>query len=215
MTLRLLYLLSCQVLRWLALLARSSAAKNAELLVLRHELAVLRRQVTRPRLDWADRAVLAGLAAAAPSSLARDARAAGHAAALASRPGAAPLDLPVPARPPDGDSRASGVGGAAGQGEPDLGIPPHPRRAAPARVQARGEHRVDHPAPRRCRSSADAFGGDLAAVPPRAGHRCAGGGLLHRGHGVVAAAVRAVRDRSGQPPGPRARGDTISSRGRG
>jgi hypothetical protein len=54
-TLRLLYLLSCQVLRWLALLARSSAAKNAELLVLRHELAVLRRvgarysvHITRP-----------------------------------------------------------------------------------------------------------------------------------------------------------------------
>jgi hypothetical protein len=43
MTLRLLCLLSCQVLRWLALLARSSAAKDAELLVLRHEVAVLRR----------------------------------------------------------------------------------------------------------------------------------------------------------------------------
>ena len=63
MTLRLLYLLFCQVLRWLALLARSSAAKDVELLMLRHQVAVLRRQVTRPRLD---RAVLAGLARLLP-----------------------------------------------------------------------------------------------------------------------------------------------------
>src|SRR6266487_4124218 len=61
MTLRLTYLLLCQVLRWLALLARSSAAKDAELLMLRHEVAVLRRQETQPRVNWADRAVLAGL----------------------------------------------------------------------------------------------------------------------------------------------------------
>jgi len=61
MALRLLYLLCCQVLRWPALLARSSAANDAELLVLRHEVAVLRRQMARPRVDWADRAVLAGL----------------------------------------------------------------------------------------------------------------------------------------------------------
>src|SRR6266699_5580690 len=66
MTLRLLYLLFCQVLRWLALLSRSSAAKDVELLVLRHKVAVLRRQVARPRVDWADRAVLAGLARLLP-----------------------------------------------------------------------------------------------------------------------------------------------------
>jgi putative transposase len=59
--LRLIYLMFGQLLRWAALLARDSAAKDIELLVLRHEVAVLRRQVARPRVDWADRAVLAGL----------------------------------------------------------------------------------------------------------------------------------------------------------
>ena len=44
---------------WMALLARSSASKDAELLMLRHEVSVLRRQYPRPKLDWADRAMLA------------------------------------------------------------------------------------------------------------------------------------------------------------
>jgi putative transposase len=58
---RLLYLLFRQVMTWLGLLARSAHSKKAEILVLRREVAVLRRRVRRPRLSWADRAVFAAL----------------------------------------------------------------------------------------------------------------------------------------------------------
>ena len=56
---RLLYRFTVLVLSWLALLAKSSASKNVEILVLRHEVAVLRRKNPKPRIDWIDRAMLA------------------------------------------------------------------------------------------------------------------------------------------------------------
>ena len=58
MSLRLLYLIFSQVLGLVLLMGRTSATKDVELLVLRHEVAILRRTNPRPRLDWADRAVL-------------------------------------------------------------------------------------------------------------------------------------------------------------
>ena len=69
MSFRLLYLIFIRVCGWLVLLSRSTAAKNAELLVLRHEVVVLRRTNPRPWLDWADRAVLATLIRLLPRKL--------------------------------------------------------------------------------------------------------------------------------------------------
>ena len=55
MLFRLVYLAVSRAFAWLALLARSDASKDLEILVLRHEIAVLRRQLTHPKPDWADR----------------------------------------------------------------------------------------------------------------------------------------------------------------
>jgi putative transposase len=63
---RLAYLTLCRSIQVLALLARGDAAKDLEILVLRHQLIVLRRHVPRPRLEPADRALLAAVSRVLP-----------------------------------------------------------------------------------------------------------------------------------------------------
>ena len=68
-SLRLVYLIFDRLLDWLMLMGRTSSSKDVELLVLRHEVAVLRRTNPRPRLEWADRAVFAALIRRLPTVL--------------------------------------------------------------------------------------------------------------------------------------------------
>jgi putative transposase len=93
---RLAYLTLCRSIQLLALLADDDAAKDLEILVLRHQLTVLRRQTARPRLGPTDRALLAAISRVLPPiPLVLFLRQAGDAAALAPTLGGRRLDLPA------------------------------------------------------------------------------------------------------------------------
>ena len=129
MSASLVYLLLRQILQMLTQLARDGGAKDVELLVLRHQVAVLRRQVHRPDLQPADRVVLAALSRllprprgrsffVTPATLLRWHR------QLIARHWTYPH---ATARPATGRPAAPRPGAAPGRGEPDLGASPRPR----------------------------------------------------------------------------------------
>jgi hypothetical protein len=180
---RLLYLIFVRLCSWLVLLGRSSASKDTELLVLRHEVAVLRRASPRPRLDWADRAVLAALIRLLPTRL-RMHRLVGyprHRPAVAPPPGHPQVDLSEPHRTAAGQLRDRRTDRAARDRESRLGIPADPRRVAQARPPGQ---RIDHPpypqGPEDPSRAETAHRRDLAAVPAYAGRDDARHRLLPR-----------------------------------
>jgi hypothetical protein len=200
---------------WLVLLARSTASKDAELLVLRHEVAVLRRGSPRPRLDWADRAILAALIRGLPKPVNNHRiLTPGDHPALASPPRHAEVDLPEPHRTP---ARAGGgrrADRATGQGQRLVGVPAYPRRAAQTRSPGRSLDDPPHP---QTRPDTPGAGPprqrQLAAVPARAGIGGAGGRLLPRRHGDAAADLRAGSPRNRNPLRPHPRRYRQSRRG--
>jgi putative transposase len=124
---KLAYLTLCRSIQLLALLDRGDASKDLEILVLRHQLSVLRRQVPRPRLEPADRALLAAVSRVLPQSAGRASSSSPTRRLLASAAGRRRVDLPSWS-----GTTAIGSGGPAadrppGQGEPTLGLPAHPR----------------------------------------------------------------------------------------
>jgi putative transposase len=197
-SLRLLYLLFLQVLRLILLLGRPSSTKDIELLVLRHEVAVLRRTNPRPRLDWADRAVFAALVRRLPRAL-RCHRLVTPNTILRwhrrlvrkkwtypNRPG----------RPPINDVLAVLVVRMATD-SPKMGIQKDPGRAAQARPPRRRlDDPADPPTPPHPTSAIAAHRHQLAAVFTHAGHQHARGRLLPRRlRGDAAATLCLVRTR--------------------
>ena len=71
MALRLIYLVLTKLLSMMVLRVRSDSTKEIEILVLRHQLAVLRRSIPRPRTSWTDRALIAALTLWVPRTASR------------------------------------------------------------------------------------------------------------------------------------------------
>lgn len=131
-TIRLIYRLCCLLLNWLRLLARSSAVKDVEILVLRHQLSVLERGRPRPafhpRRPGRDRSP----GPAAGDASAQEPETLGHAThhpALARQTGKAEMDLSTPTAGTAGQARCpAGPDPAPGEGKQRMGVPADPRR---------------------------------------------------------------------------------------
>ena len=181
MCLRFAFLLITTVAAWLRLSRREESWKTAEMLILRHQVAVLqRRRPCRLKLNWADRALLAALLGLIPKARRQGLRllvTPGNDHALAPRHRPPSLGRQVDARqdwPPGDPEEHPGTCPTAGPREPRLGLPQNPRRAGRPRHQRRSIDRMGDPQGQRHR-------------PGPAADRACGSQFLHSQAGAILA----------------------------
>src|SRR5689334_7806068 len=205
-----------RVLSWLALLARSNTAKDAEILTLRHEVAVLRR-TNPPKMSWLDRRRVQRAVQAAARPRAPDA--AGltpNPVALARRSRRPTLDLPAPPTGPTTHrSSDPSPGTEDGPRESSMGLQEDPGRAGRPRPHRRRIDRLDDPEERRPPSRASTSRADLATVPVRPGPRDPRDRLRPRRHRVPAPPLHPHRDRARASPRTPCRDHRTPHRGLG
>jgi hypothetical protein len=191
------------VRRLLGARGRRSDEKDIELLVLRHQVKVLQRQVKRPRLDRLDRVLLAAASRAMtrsrwssfvvrPETLLR-----WHPRTRQEEVDTQEDGSPRPAadRPQRQGSRRP-----ARPGEPTLGVPADPRGAAEARDQDLRDDGPDDPAPRRARPSSPPGRPNMDRVPAVTGGGDPRDRLLHRRDDQAQDDLRPVLHRALDPP---------------
>jgi hypothetical protein len=220
MCLRFVFLLITRLAAWLRLSRREETWKTAEILLLRHQLAVLqRRELCRPKLTWADRALLATVLSVIPESASPGAAAAGHPGhdpALAPRHRPQPLGRQVHARqgrPPSDPAEHQGPCPPAGPGEPRMGLPQDPRRAGRPGSEGSAVDGLGDPEKRRNRARTAADWAYLVPVPAltsRSGH---GGRLLHSRPARRHPGLCPGRDRTRDPTHPHPGSHLASDRG--
>jgi hypothetical protein len=219
MCLRFVFLLITRMVSWLRLSQREETWKIAEILLLRHQLAVLqRRQPRRPGLDWAERALVAILLAVIPKARRQGLRllvTPGHDRALAPRHRPPPLVCQVHPRqdrqaghPPQNQGPCP----AAGPREPRLGVPQDPRRASRPGRKDSGLDRVGNPEECRDRPCAAADRARLVTVPALSGRGDPGVRLLHGRPARRHPGLCPGRDRARHQAHPNPRGHLASHR---
>ena len=212
-SLRLLYLILSRLLDPLALLGRASAAKDVELLVLRHEVAVLRRTNPKPRLDWADRALFAALIRRLPAVL-RSHRSSPRPRSCGGTNGWSPRSGPTRTSPVAHPSpRPSPRSSSGWPARTRPGLQAHPRRTPQTRPPHR---RVYHPQdPQAAADSTSAAASNRhepATIPASTSLNHVGRGLPRRLRHHSQANLRLLRPGSPQPLRAHPRNDQPSDR---